>query len=328
MKERVLITGASGFVGYHLIQEALKNNLEVFAAVRKSSNISHLKGLDIQYTDLTYNDPAVLQKEIQEKQYQYIIHAAGVTRARTVAEYNTINAEYTFNLAKAAVDSGIKLKKFVLVSSLAAIGPLNSLEGIIDDYTPPHPVTAYGESKLLAEKKLKSISDLNYTILRPTAVYGPRDTGIFIFFKQLSRGIEAYIGKSEQKLSFIYVSDLAQTCISALYNGNNKAYNLSDGNSYSKYDLGNNTRKSLNRKTLKFHISVNFMKIVATLAENVSYLKGEAPILNKEKLNELTAVNWICNTEPAKKDLNFVPHFNLQRGVAETISWYKLNKWL
>ena len=328
MKERVLITGASGFVGYHLVQEALKNNLEVFAAVRKSSNISHLKRLDIQYTDLAYNDPVALTKAMQDKQYQYIIHAAGVTRARTVAEYNAINAGYTYNIAKAAVDSGIQVKKFVLVSSLAAVGPLNDLTGIIDDDTLPHPVTAYGESKLLAEQKLKSIPDLNYTILRPTAVYGPRDTGIFIFFKQLSRGIEAYIGKSEQKLSFIYVNDLAQACISALQSGDYKTYNLSDGNGYNKYDLGNEARASLSKKTFKFHISVNFMKIVATLAENVSYLKGEAPILNKEKLNELAAVNWVCDTESAKKDLNFAPQFDLQRGVAETISWYKLNKWL
>lgn len=328
MKERVLITGASGFVGYHLIQEALKNNLEVFAAVRKSSNISHLKDLDIQYTDLVYNDPVALQKEMQDKQYQYIIHAAGVTRARTIAEYNDINAGHTYNIARAAVDSGITLKKFVLVSSLAAIGPLNNLDGIIDEDTLPHPVTAYGASKLLAEEKLKSISGLSYTILRPTAVYGPRDTGIFIFFKQLSKGIEAYIGKAEQKLSFIYVGDLAKACISALQHGDHKTYNLSDGYSYTKYDLGNETRATLGRKTLKFHISVNFMKIVATLAENVSYLKGEAPILNKEKLNELTAVNWICSIESAKKDLNFVPQFDLQKGVAEAISWYKLNKWL
>src|SRR4051812_13155827 len=112
MRERVLITGASGFVGYHLINEALNNDLEVFAAVRKSSNISHLSEFDIQYTDLVYNDPESLKKEIEEKKYAYIIHAAGVTRARTIEEYNNINAQYTYNLAKAAVESGI-VKKFV-----------------------------------------------------------------------------------------------------------------------------------------------------------------------------------------------------------------------
>ena len=328
MREKVLITGASGFVGYHLIKEALKNDLEVFAAVRKSSNISHLKEFDIQYTDLNYNDPGSLKKDIEEKKYDYIIHAAGVTRARTIQDYNTINAQYTFNLAKAAVESGVDVKKFVLVGSLAAVGPLNNVEDIIDEKTAPNPVTAYGASKLLAEQKLKTVSGLNYTILRPTAVYGPRDTGIFIFFKQLSKRIEGYIGRSQQRLSFIYVSDLATACIKALTGGKQQAYNLSDGESYTKYDLGTEARKTLTGKTFKFHISVNFMKLVATLAEKVSNLKGEAPILNREKLNELTAVNWICSIEQAKKDMGFEPQYNLNKGVTETINWYKQNNWL
>lgn len=328
MKEKVLITGASGFVGYHLIKEALNNNLEVFAAVRKSSNVGHLKDFDINYIDLAYNDPVSLKKDMEEKQFSYIIHAAGVTRARTVEEYNTINADYTFNLAKAAVDAEINLKKFVLVSSLAAIGPLNNVNDIINEESIPNPVTAYGASKLLAEQKLKTLRMLNYTILRPTAVYGPRDTGIFIFFKQLSKGIEGYIGRSEQRLSFIYVTDLARACVQALNSGDKTTYNLSDGKSYSKYDLGIEARKTLTGKTLKFHIPVNFMKILASIAEKVSNLKGEAPIINREKLNELIAVNWICDIEKAEKELDFIPQYDLSHGVEETLNWYKQHKWL
>ncbi|MEO8950162.1 MAG: NAD-dependent epimerase/dehydratase family protein, partial [Mucilaginibacter sp.] len=139
MKERVLITGASGFVGYHLINEALQNGLEVYAAIRSSSKIDHLKHLDIQYTYPNFDDPAALKKDIEEKQYDYIIHAAGVTSARNADEYNLINATYTYNLATAA--SGGKLKKFVLISSLAAVGPLDDINGIITEDTPPRPVT-------------------------------------------------------------------------------------------------------------------------------------------------------------------------------------------
>lgn len=326
MKERVLITGASGFVGYHLIIAALKNNLEVYAAVRKSSNISHLKDLDIEYTDLRYTDVAALEADIKEKQYTYIIHAAGVTRARTIEEYNSINADNTFNLASAAAAAGVK--KFVLISSLAAVGPIDDINDTITEDTPARPVTAYGKSKLIAEEKLAKVGNLNYTILRPTAVYGPRDTGIFIFFKQLSKGIEAYIGKFQQKLSFIYVTDLADASIIALKNGTTKAYILSDGNGYAKDDLGKEGKKALGIKTLKIHVGVIFMKMVAIVAEKVSNLKGEAPILNTEKLSELTAINWTCDIGPAKKDLNFDPKYNLSEGVAETIKWYKLNKWL
>ena len=181
MKERVLITGASGFIGYHLIEEALKNNLDVYAAVRKSSSINHLKSFDIQYTYPDFNDVPALKDEIKRNQYHYIIHAAGVTRARSLKEYNHINANYTHNLALAALESGIKLNKLVLISSLAAVGPLNSIHGFITESTVPHPITAYGKSKLLGEENLKAFSSLNYTILRPTGVYGPRDR-IFLFF--------------------------------------------------------------------------------------------------------------------------------------------------
>ena len=328
MKERVLITGASGFVGYHLINKAINNNLEVFAAVRKSSKVEHLKGLDIKYTYPDFTNLQALTDNINENKYDYIIHAAGVTRARSVEEYNTINVDYTYNLAIAAIESKISLKKFVLISSLAAIGPLNDLDGIITGNTTPNPVTAYGRSKLLAEEKLKSVEGLNYTILRPTGVYGPRDKDIFIFFKQINNRFEPYIGKIAQNLSLIYVTDLAKVAVKALYAGNKLAYNLSDGNFYNRYELGNITKNALNLKTFKIHLPVNFVKLIANIAEKISSLRHQAAVLNVEKLNELMAVNWNCDITPAKSDLGFNPVYDLKAGVTETLKWYKANKWL
>ncbi|HEY2582367.1 MAG TPA: NAD(P)-dependent oxidoreductase, partial [Mucilaginibacter sp.] len=262
MKERVLITGASGFVGFHLIAEALKNDLEVYAAIRKSSKTDHLKDFNIQYIYPDFDNLAALKKELEEKQYDYIIHAAGITKARSQKEYEHINAGYTQNLALAINESGVKLKKLVLIGSLAALGPLTSLEGIITEETIPHPVTAYGKSKLLAENNLKAFSSLNYTILRPTGVYGPRDRDIFIFFKQLTKGIEPYIGNGEQKFSFIYVTDLANAAIKALHAGNQKTYNLSDGNFYDRYELGSIAKTILNLKTVKFQLPVGFVRLI------------------------------------------------------------------
>jgi len=328
MKERVLITGASGFVGYHLILAALQNNLEVFAAVRKSSKIDHLKHLDIQYTYPEFDNLEALKKDLLEKQYHYIIHAAGSLRARSGTEYNLINAEYTYNLAYAASVSGSAFRKFVFISSLAAVGPLDTLDGIITEDTRPNPITAYGRSKLFAEAKLKTISNLNYTILRPTAVYGPRDKDIFIFLKQVAKGIEPYIGNIEQKLSFIYVTDLAMAATKALHAPNNKTYNLADGNYYSRYELAVLTKSILNVKTVKFHIPVNFVKMIAFIAEKVGSLSNKAPVLNIEKLNELKAVNWSCAIEQAKKDFGFNPQYDLRAGLTEAFSWYKANKWL
>lgn len=328
MKQRVLITGASGFVGYHIIEQALQNNLDVYAAIRKGSNIEHLKHLNIQYIYLNYTDISSLKNQLQANQYHYIIHAAGVTRARSQNEYDTINAGYTHNLALAALDSGINLKKLVLISSLAALGPLNTLTGIITEHTAPAPLTAYGKSKLLAEENLKAISALNFTILRPTGVYGPRDRDIFIFFKHLVNGIEPYIGNLQQKLSLIYVTDLAQAAIKALYAGDKKTYNLCDGNFYNRYELGNITKEVLNLKTLKLHLPINMVKAIAALSEKWCYLNHKASVLNTEKLKELMAVNWHCDIEQAKAELGFYPQYNLQAGVTETLKWYKANKWL
>ncbi|MBK0378766.1 NAD-dependent epimerase/dehydratase family protein [Mucilaginibacter segetis] len=326
MKDRVLITGASGFVGYHLIEEALKNNLEVYAAVRKSSRIEHLKNLDIQYTYPAFNDIAALTREIKEKKYDYIIHAAGATKARSASEYNLINATYTFNLAKAAEEAGVK--KFVFISSLATIGALKSINGLITDNTAPAPFTAYGKSKLLAEEKLKSLTKLNYTILRPTAVYGPRDTDIFIFLKQIAKGIEPYIGNIQQKLSFVFVKDLAVVSVKALFAPEKSTYNISDGNFYDRYEMADITKFLLKSKTIKFHLPVNFVKIVAAIAGNISSLRGKAAVVNLEKISELIAVNWHCDIERAKSELGFYPQYNLKAGLTDTIQWYKENKWL
>lgn len=323
-----MITGASGFVGFHLIAEALKNNLEVYAAVRRSSKIDHLKDFSIRYVYPDFDDMASLINDLQEKQYRYIIHAAGITKARSSDEYQHVNAEYTYNLALAVVKSEIELKKFVLISSLAALGPLNNLKETLTEETVPRPVTAYGKSKLLSENKLKTFASLNYTILRPTGVYGPRDRDILIFFKQLSKGIEPYIGNFQQTYSFIYVTDLAKAAIKALFAGNKKTYNLSDGNNYDRYELGNMTKQALKKKTLKFHLSLRFVKAIARLSEFYSLLSNKASALNVEKLNELGAVSWSCSIANAKADLGYQPAYDLQKGVAVTIKWYKANKWL
>jgi UDP-glucose 4-epimerase len=328
MRERVLITGASGFVGYHLVEAALHNNLEVYAAVRANSQTDHLKDFDIRYVNLDYKNPSTLKQQLTDINADYIIHAAGVTSARSQAEYDDINAANTHRLAFAAAEVRGNFKKFVLIGSLAAIGPLKSLDGIITEATIPHPVTAYGRSKLLAEEQLRTVKNISYTILRPTAVYGPRDTGIFIFFKQLVKGIEPYIGNNQQKLSFIYVKDVANAAIKALYEGQNETYNLSDGNFYSRYELGNITKQVLSLKTLKFHLPVNFVKIIAAISEKVSSLRNKAAVVNIEKIDELMAVNWSCDNEKAKAELGFYPAYNLQAGLTETLIWYKANKWL
>ena len=329
MSEKVLITGASGFVGYHLIEAALKEGLTVFAAVRKSSDVSHLKDFDIKYVDLDYSSVDALKNQLELEQYQYIIHAAGITKAKNLDAYNKVNAEFTRNLALAASTAELDLKKFVFVSSLAAIGPLSDLTGEITDDIAGKPVTSYGASKLRAEEYLKQIPGLPIIIIRPTAVYGPREKDIFILFKSISRGLEPHIGSFKQQLSFIYVKDLARVIIQALKTDvTGMQYNISDGHVYDRYVLAQLAKKALNKRTLKFHLPIGLVASLAGLMEMAYKSSTATPTLNKEKMAELTAVNWACNIARARRDLGFDPQFDLENGLSETVKWYKENNWL
>lgn len=327
MKEKILITGASGFLGYHLIKAALQRGLDVYAGVRKTSDVKHLEDLPVTFTYLDFSDATDLEREMIDKKYSYIIHAAGTTKARTVVDYNAVNADYTISLARSVYNSGIPVKKFVFISSLAAIGPLSNLSGLITEATEPHPVTNYGRSKLLSENRLKDIP-LPVVILRPTAIYGPREKDLFILFKTIKRGIEPYIGRMDQRLSFIYASDVANAAINALESHTSGVYNLSDGNTYDRYDFANDIKLLMKKKTFKFHVPYWSVKLLAETSEVVENLFNKTPTLNRDKLNELTGENWVCNIEKAKRDLNFQPEYDLEEGVRETLNWYEKYKWL
>jgi nucleoside-diphosphate-sugar epimerase len=328
MNGRVLITGASGFVGYHLVEAAVNAGLEVFAAVRPSSEVDHLKRFPVQYTHLDFTSVAALQKELEEKQYAYIIHAAGITKAKEAQEYNKVNAEYTRNLALAAVQSAIPLKKFVFLSSLAALGPISYKEGkTITEETEPKPVTNYGRSKLLAEKYLAEVKELPLIVLRPTAVYGPREKDIFILFSTINKGLDPYIGRQNQRLSFVYVQDLAKAVLQALESGvTGTSYNVSDGKSYERYALADLAKKVLGKQALRVHLPLGLVKIIAVLSE--LFAGNKTPALNREKIGELVAENWNCSIARIHRDLQYAPAYDLEKGLTHTLQWYKANKWL
>ncbi|PZR24636.1 MAG: UDP-glucose 4-epimerase [Citrobacter freundii] len=329
MKEKVLITGASGFIGFHLIEAALEMGLDVVAAVRRNSDVRHLQVHNIQYCYPDFNSVESLTEELQRTGCQYIIHALGTTKAGTQDEYNAINAGYTYNLAKAAESLGPSFKKMVFISSLAALGPLSEANGMITELTNPHPVTAYGKSKLLAEQKLATLS-VPYVVLRPTAVYGPREKDIFILFRTIKRGWEPYIGKKDQQLSFVYVKDLAVIAVNSLFNTavSGAIFNLSDGRSYTRYQLAESVKAFLQKKTTKIHLPYSMVKGLAFILEKTYRFMNAVPALNREKLNELTAINWNVNIDKAKKELGFSPAYDLEEGVQETMAWYRHNNWI
>ncbi|HEX8607019.1 MAG TPA: NAD(P)-dependent oxidoreductase, partial [Pedobacter sp.] len=235
----------------------------------------------------------------------------------------------TKNLGTAISTANYRVKKFVFVSSLAAIGPLSDLKGQLQDDSPAHPVTSYGASKKLAEEYLSRISGLPLITIRPTAVYGPREKDIFILFNTISKGLEPHIGRFSQQLTFVYVVDLANIIVKALFSEVvGTTYNVSDGHIYNRYALAISIKKALGKRTFKFHLPVFIVDGLASVMELLYSRSKEAPTLNKEKMAELTAINWACNIDHIKSDLGYQPLFDLEKGVSETVIWYKENNWI
>jgi nucleoside-diphosphate-sugar epimerase len=333
MNGRVLITGANGFIGYHLTKAVLKAGFSVDAAVRKGSDLALLQSINnnqLSYVQLNYASLESLQEQIKLAQYDYVIHTAGATKASNWDAYYQTNAANSAQLAKASLASS-HLKRFVFISSLAALGPIQYQETLpITEQSTPQPVTSYGKSKLVAERELLAIPELPMTIIRPTAVYGPAEKDIFIMFKMFAQGIETYIGHQPQKLSFVYVEDLVAAIVLALKPSEimHSTYNISDGNVYSRYELAELFKKATGKKTFLLHLPEVVVKALAIGLEGISKLTGKTSVLNREKINELTAQNWQCSIEAAVKDLGYKPQNDLSIGIAKTIAWYQENKWL
>ncbi len=327
MREKVLITGASGFLGYHIINAAVQNGYEVYAAIRKSSNVKHLEQLPVHYVELNYQDTGAIEKLFEEKGFDYVIHAAGTTKANSEAAYDLVNNIYTINLATAAAKSK-RVKRFVFISSLASIGPSNNAAESITENTPRNPVTAYGKSKLNAENNLKKL-DIASTVFRPTAIYGPREKDIFIVTKTLCKGMDPYIGRIQQQLSFVYGPDMGELAVKALkQTGGNTEYNITDGKSYSRYAYADIVKGILNKKAVRFHLPLPVIKAALFVVERINKALNKVSPVTIEKLNELTAINWTCDISKAKEELGFDPKFDLEKGLKASVEWYKENKWL
>ncbi|NQU31792.1 MAG: NAD(P)-dependent oxidoreductase [Bacteroidetes bacterium] len=331
----ILITGATGFVGRHLVEHALERGYKVVASVRSSSNISWLNKRNIPIAALSLSDPKKLDldlKNIVETHgiIDFVIHCAGITQSFNPDDYYHVNYSLTRNLINALQKIEIISPKFIFISSIAAIGPGNplSLEPIRED-DDPHPVTHYGKSKLKAEQFLKDQKELPWVIIRPTVVYGPYEKNFFNMIKAINLGFELYIGSKNQMLSFIYVDDLTDVIIKMC--GNNlskKVYNISDGFVYSATKVNQIVKSVLNRKAISIVIPIWIVRIIAFFTEVSGRIIRRAPILNQDKLNELEQLNWLCDNSALVDEVGFSPKHNFESGIKKTIKWYKENDWL
>lgn len=336
MAKKILITGASGFIGGFLVEKALELGFETYAGVRKSSSRQYLQDERIRFIDLNFSDFEELKKQLatfSEKngKFDYIIHNAGLTKALNSADFNRVNSQNTANFIDALIATQNIPEKFVLMSSLSVMGP-----GDETNYSPillsdtPKPNTAYGKSKIVAEEHLRSTKDFPYMILRPTGVYGPREKDYFMMVKTILSGLDVSAGMQEQRLTFIYVKDLVDAAFLALESPLiDKTYFVADGNVYTDKEYTTLVRQILGKKfVIRLKLPLFVIKSVSVIAEEISKITRKASTLNRDKYKIMKQRNWICEVEPIQNDLGFKAKYDLRKGLEESIQWYKDNQWI
>jgi len=327
--KKILITGASGFIGSFLVEEAIERGYEVYAGIRKSSSKEYLQNPKINFIELDFSSKENIKKQLQS--FDYIIHAAGLTKSCREEDFERVNYQYTVNFIEALQENNIVPEKFIFISSLAVYGPGNPKKPVsikVDDEKKP--ITLYGHSKLKIEKYIQSLVDFPYLIFRPTGVYGPREKDFYVMYKTVKSGIETYIDTKQQYLTFVYVKDLVKVFFDALASDiKEKTYFVTDLNNYTAQDLNDYVKQALQVKTITIIFPRLLVKGLAYLSEKFSCLfTGKVATLNTEKYKEIIQKNWLCESTELVNDFDYQPQYDLEKGINETIQWYKKNKLL
>lgn len=327
---KLLITGANGFIGSHLVETALQRGYKVHAGVRASSNRKWLKDTAVDFVEMDFEDTTTLSTLFQQHKYDYIVHCVGVTKTSDTKVFHNVNCEYVKTLVDQLRINNAVPKKLIFLSSLAAYGSTDFQEtDFVNNDSTPYPVTKYGKSKLAAERYLESTDDIPFMILRPTVVYGPRETELFMVFELLNKRLELYSGTKPQFLTFIYIDDLLEIIFRSMETEvSRKAYFVSDGNLYPSEKLNDIIKSLLDKKALKLKLPLPVVKVIANLSEQVSKVTGKYPALNRDKFEELKCRNWNCDISNLVEDLDYTPEHSLEDGMRKTVEWYKKEAWL
>jgi nucleoside-diphosphate-sugar epimerase len=362
---KILITGASGFIGSFLCEEALRRRMSVWAGMRHGSKRKWLQSEWLKFVTLDMEDPESLEKQISDFKAKYgkwdiVIHAAGATKCLHKEDFERANFLCTRNLVDTLRKLDMTPKQFIYVSSLSVLGPLREeavapydvkLPSEAEEdtdfiklytvrksvYSPmteadcPMPNTAYGKSKIMSEEYLKSLgNEFPTVIFRPTGVYGPRERDYFLMAKSIKSHIDFAVGYKPQEITFIYVKDLVGAIFAATDRRiTGRTYFVSDGYVYTSRAFSDLVQRELGISGV-MHIKAPLwvLRCVSALSEFFSRFTGKPSTLNADKYKIMKQRNWQCDITPMIRELGYIPQWNLERGVEETISWYKKEKWL
>ena len=337
---KILITGASGFIGSFIVEEALKRGFETWAAIRRSSSRAFLQDERIHFLELDFSSQEKLEEQLKDHEFDYVVHAAGATKCLHKEDFFRINLEGTQHLVNALLSLQMPLKRFVYISSLSIMGAIREQQPYeeIRESDEAQPNTAYGKSKLAAEEWLSSLtthhspltSQFPYIILRPTGVYGPRERDYFMQIQSIKNHVDFAVGFQRQDITFVYVTDVVQAIFLALDKGEvGRKYFLSDGEVYQSSEFSNLVHQELGCPWwIRITAPIWLLRVITWCGDYLGRMTGKMSALNNDKFNILRQRNWRCDIEPARRELGYEPEVKLAEGVHRSIQWYKENKWL
>lgn len=324
----ILVTGGNGFVGSHLVEGLLAEGHQVRCLVRPSSDLSFVAALPVEFVYGALDDRDSLERACRGVDAVY--HFAGATKAVHVETYFRVNAQGTGALVEACWRANPALQRFVYCSSLSAVGPAAGPEPP-DETGVPHPISDYGRSKLAGEEAVRAYADrLPVVILRPAAIYGPRERDILTYFRIVNRGLKLLPGGGTQQVSVIHVSDLVRLALQVLRaeQAVGQTYFASDGQAHDLEALLDTIAAVLGRRPLRIVIPVRWLEAVAALGGIGARLTGRPFLLNEQKVQELKQRCWLCDASKARRELGFVAQVDLPAGFAQTARWYRQQGWL
>lgn len=322
----VFVTGGTGFIGSHVVDYLINNDQtnQIKCLVRSSEK--WLEGKPYKKISGDLHSIRTIEKAL--KNVDTIVHLAGVVKAPSQKEFDFANVEATEHLVRLANRSGVK--KMVILSSLAAAGPSNGKP--LTEKSPMKPVSMYGRSKKKMEEMIHKIADpeLSVTILRPPAVYGPREDQIYTLFNMMSKGVAPMVGDGDKpELSIIYVQDLIQAIDKSISQKEKgvHTYFVSGDEVTSWNRINDIVQTVLGKKNIPIHIKPEWVKKIAGVVETTATFFGSYPVVNREKAKEMI-LEWTCDHTKAKKELNYQPQYSLEEGISRTLRWYKKHDWL
>jgi len=322
-----VVTGASGFVGSHIVDELLRQGARVRCLLRSTSATRWLDGKDVEITRLDLRDAARLEAALRGA--NWIVHAAGLTHARSPREFQEVNVGGTERMLGAAMKARDQLQRFLLISSQAVAGP--AVEGRpVTETERPDPVSVYGSTKRRAEELTMLLKEsLPVVAIRPPAVYGPRDDALLKLFIAAKWHLLPVLRKGG-RFSLIHAEDLARAVHLALTHPRavGQVYFAAEPDATDYKEMGEMVRRAMKTWAVSVRPPWLALQAGALIGELWGSLRDRPPYLSREKLREMSIGDWICSSAKIRSELNWTPAVPLAEGVERTAAWYREAGWV